>query len=55
MAVTTAATSADTAALGTDVWAYYANDPEEGAAFARAVPSYDRPHRLNRRSHKKGG
>ena len=27
------------AALGTDVWAYYARHPEEGAAFARAMSS----------------
>ena len=29
----------DTAALGTDVWAYYAAHPEEGASFARAMSS----------------
>jgi SAM-dependent methyltransferase len=29
----------DTAALGTDVWAYYAAHPEEGAHFARAMGS----------------
>ncbi len=29
----------DTAALGTDIWAYYAAHPEEGASFARAMSS----------------
>ena len=29
----------DTAALGTDVWAYYATHPEERACFARAMSS----------------